>query len=250
MVQALADQQAELEELVGEADEATLDAPTRCAGWSVADVLLHLAQTNEAAVASVEGRIDDLATMFDLPDVQIATVDDWAGAAVAAERGAPGSEVRDRWRRSAADQVAAFASCDPGERVTWVAGTLAARTLAATRLSESWIHTVDVASATGSRPAPTDRLRHVVRLAWRTLPYAFARAGRELTAPVAFELVGPGGDVWSYRPDDEPDVVTEVRGTAADLCEVAAQRASARDTGLVATGPDAEGVLELVRTFA
>ena len=127
---------------------------------------------------------------------------------------------------------------------------MAARTLASTRLSESWIHTVDVASAYGPLPEPTDRLWHVARLAWRTVPYAFARAGRDLQAPVAFELVAPDGTAWSFRPDPPAPVLTVVRGTAADLCEVAGQRAEASATSLSADGPDAAAVLRFVRTFA
>ena len=41
-----------------------------------------------------------------------------------------------------------------------------------------------------------------------------------------------------------------VRGTALDLCRVAGQRADAAATALTAEGPDAVGVLRLVRTFA
>ena len=77
------------------------------------------------------------------------------------------------------------APADPHARVTWVAGELSARTLATTRLAETWIHTGDVAPAFGSS-SPTVRLWHIARLAWRTLPYAFARPGA--TGPVAFEL--------------------------------------------------------------
>ena len=44
--------------------------------------------------------------------------------------------------------------------------------------------------------------------------------------------------------------MTGVRGPALDLCRVAGQRADAADTALAATGPDAEAVLDLVRTFA
>ena len=39
-------------------------------------------------------------------------------------------------------------------------------------------------------------------------------------------------------------------GSALDLCHVAGQRASAAETGLSGTGPDADAVLELIRTFA
>ena len=59
-----------------------------------------------------------------------------------------------------------------------VAGELSARTLASTRLAETWIHTGDIAAGLGVDLVPTDRLWHMARLAWRTLPYAFAQAGR------------------------------------------------------------------------
>jgi hypothetical protein len=94
----------------------------------------------------------------------------------------------------------------------------------------------------------TEGLSHIARLAWRTLPYAFTRAGKELSGPVAFELRGPDGDAWDFVPDDAP--VTVVRGDGVELCMLAAQRVRPDDTGLVAEGPDARTVLELVRTYA
>ena len=42
-----------------------------------------------------------------------------------------------------------------GRRTEVEAGELAARTLATTRLTETWIHTVDVVVAFGPPPAPT-----------------------------------------------------------------------------------------------
>ena len=105
-----------------------------------------------------------------------------------------------------------------------------------------------MAAAFGRVLAPTDRLRHVARLAWRTLPYAFARAGRELTGPVAFELRGPDGGAWDFVPDSLP--LTTIRGDGTELCLVAARRVDPRDTRLRGEGPDANAVLELVRTYA
>jgi uncharacterized protein (TIGR03084 family) len=132
--------------------------------------------------------------------------------------------------------------------VPWVTGLLSARSLATTRLAEGWIHTGDVQAAFGRPPSATAGLRHIARLAWRTLPYAFAEAGRELSGPVAFELTGPSGERWDLVPDDEP--ATVVRGDALDLCLVAGRRRTPADTGLTAEGPDAKAVLELVRTYA
>jgi uncharacterized protein (TIGR03084 family) len=133
-------------------------------------------------------------------------------------------------------------------RVQWVAGDMSARTLATTRLSEAWIHTGDVAEALGVELPVPDRVWHIARLAWRTVPYAFGRAGRELSGPVAFELIAPDGASWDFVPDSEP--MTVIRGDAIDLCRVAARRADPEDTSLRSVGPDAAGVLELVRTYA
>jgi uncharacterized protein (TIGR03084 family) len=155
--------------------------------------------------------------------------------------------ARQRWTVSAAAQAEAFAACDPADRVQWVAGDMAARSLATTRLAETWIHTVDAAVAVGPEPAPTARLWHVARLAWRTVPYALAGGGHEPAGPVAFDLEAPDGTRWAFGPGDAPTVV---RGTAHALCTVAGQRARAADVGLVADGPDADAVLRLVRTFA
>ena len=83
--------------------------PSRCEGWTVADVLLHLAQTNEMAVASVDGRlrefVDEVASQ--LP--QTGSIDDWAGALVDLQRG-DAVAARDRWATSAAAQSSVSAT--------------------------------------------------------------------------------------------------------------------------------------------
>ena len=247
VVTALAAQQDELATLVVDRDEMALGRPSRCPGWSAGDVLLHLAQTNEMAVASLEDRFDQW--LIDATDglAPATGVDDGAAAMVAAQR-STGTNARDRWLRSAPAQVDAFRRIGPTTRVRWVAGELAARSLASTRLSECWIHTVDVAAAFGAEPSPTDRLWHVARLAWRTLPYAFSQDGVTPVGGVGFDLIAPDGTPWTFGMNDHPSTV--VTGSAHELCTVAGQRADAADTGLRADGPDAAATLRLVRTFA
>ena len=249
---ALAEQMAELAAVLGPLDEAGWAAPSRCPGWSVSDVVLHLAQTNEMAVGSLQGRLAEVVASLVEGAPAAADVDEGAALMVDRERGAAGPDVRARWQAGVDDLAAELAAADPGARVTWVAGELSVRTLATTRLAETWIHTGDVTYAFGEQPAPTDRLWHIARLAWRTLPYAFTRAGRTLGGPVTFRLRSPGGDTWVFEPAEVPEGTepTTVEGDALDLCLVAGQRAAAADTGLTATGPDADGVLALVRTFA
>jgi uncharacterized Actinobacterial protein TIGR03083 len=240
-------QHGELWSLLEPLEEIQWRLASPCEGWDVADVVLHLHQTDLLGIASLRG---DLGR--DVEDFMRAggdeSVDDAAAASVASARGQSGRETGAQWHESASQLRAEFATVDPSARLQWVVGHLSARTLAATRLSECWIHTGDVAAALGIELAPTNRLRHIARLAWRTLPYAFARAGRELTGPVAFDLAGPDGERWEFGLDDDP--LTVVTGSGVELCDVAGRRREPGATGLVATGPDAVGVLELVRTYA
>jgi uncharacterized protein (TIGR03084 family) len=248
IVAALAEQHAELDGLLAGLDERDWQRPTPCEGWTVADVVLHLAQTDELAIASARGRLAEATTELAGDLGSSPNVDVGADRLVARERGQPGTTVGARWRANAEELRRVLAAAGPSQRVAWVAGDLSTRTLATTRLAETWIHTGDVGAALGRPPRPTDRLRHVARLAWRTLPYAFARAGRELSGPVAFELTGPSGDAWEFVPDDPP--ITTIRGDGVELCLVAARRVDPGDTALRGEGPDAEAVLQLVRTYA
>ncbi len=249
VVAALAAQQDDLSGLVSSLDEAGWQTPSRCDGWTLADVVLHLAQTNEMAIGSVQGRFAEAVDALTAGAGPASSIDEGAGLMVAAERGQPGGAVRDRWQASANTLRHELSECDPARRVTWVAGDLSARTLATTRLAETWIHTGDVAVPLGHEAAADDRLWHIARLAWRTLPYAFAQAGREMAGPVAFELAAPNGDTWHFAADGSA-AVTTVAGPAVDLCNVAGQRAHAAETGLRGDGPDGAAVLDLVRTFA
>lgn len=66
---ALAAQQAALSGLLVGLDEPEWHRDSRCAGWTVADVVLHLAQTNELALGSITGRfaeaMDELTRVSD-----------------------------------------------------------------------------------------------------------------------------------------------------------------------------------------
>jgi uncharacterized protein (TIGR03084 family) len=232
----LAAQHAELDAVLTGLDGAGWGRASRCTGWSVADVVTHLAQSDELAVASMADR-------FGTGLGDAADVDEWAAQAVDAEAPRPPAEVLARWHAATDALRRGLRASEPGRRVRWVAGTLSCRTLAATRLAECWIHTNDIAPV-----APTERLRHVARLAWRTLPYSFSRAGRELHGPVAFHLTGPTGIPWVFEP--EGPATTVITGSGAELCDVAGHRRDHRTTALGGTGPDATAVLELVRTFA
>jgi len=248
VVRALADQQAETSALLDRVTATEADGATRCVGWTVYDVLLHMAQSDESAIASLTVGFGAAALDSTGGWGGGSTVDESVAMMVERERGAPFAEVVSRWRAAASELVAILDAMDLSTRVRWVAGELAARTLAATRLSETWIHTGDIADALGVDLEPSDRLRFIARLAWRTLPYAFSSSGLTLSGPVAFRLTGPSGERWDFVPD-EPEV-TSINGSAVELCAVAARRVDPAATTLVGEGPDVADVLALVRTYA
>jgi uncharacterized protein (TIGR03084 family) len=249
LLSALAAQHAELAELIDGCTNDDWERPTRCVGWDVASVLVHLAQTDEFATASARDELGHHPHgVLGDREHQSVSVDDAAAAQVDADRAAGGDAIRQRWHDASQTMRDAFNAGDPHERVTWIAGQLSLQTLAATRLSECWIHTGDIASALGIELQPTDRLRHIARLAWRTLPYAFQRADMSMNGPVALDLTGPDGEQWRFDPD--APALTTIRGSASEFCEVAARRVDPDATDLVGTGPDAAAVLRLVRTYA
>lgn len=247
-MQALGEQHGELDGLLAGLDDAAWARPVPdCPGWSVADVVLHLAQTDELVVAAVDGGFAAAAERIVAGAIG-GTVDDAVGRMVEHQRGAPGPQVHARWRVAAAAVRALLAASDPRRPLPWVVTDLPARTMATTRLSECWIHTHDVAVAVGAALTPGERLRHIARLAVRTVPYAFTRAGLAAPAgPVAARLTAPGGSTWSIGAED---ATTTILGPALDFCLVAARRLDPDESGLTAHGPDATDVLRLVRTYA
>jgi uncharacterized protein (TIGR03084 family) len=248
IVEALTQQTAETASLIDGLSDSNWNIFTRCDGWRVSDVVLHLAQSDEMATASLNGNFP-VGTADRTGGWGGATsVDESVALMVERERGAPSAQLLERWTSGAAELIAVLNAMDLSTRVLWVAGHLSARTLATTRLAEAWIHTGDIADALGVEMIASDRLKPIARLAWRTLPYAFGSAGQTLNGPVAFRLVSPSGDLWEFLPD-EP-AVTTIEGSAADLCAVAARRTDPQTTSLRGDGPDTGSVLALVRTYA
>ena len=248
LLDALAAQHGDLWAMLAAAREEQFARPSPCDGWTVADVVVHLSQTDELARASLRGEFTECLSRLTRGTGGAASVDEGAARMVELAGARSPVEIRDQWKAGAGALRAEFDRADPHARVRWVAGELSTFTLAATRLAEAWIHTGDIGSAWGIPPACDGRLQHISRLAWRTLPYAFSRAGRELHGAVAFDLIGPGDEHWRFDPEREP--LTVISGRAEDLCAVAGRRVLASDTGLTGSGPDARAVLELVRTYA
>jgi uncharacterized protein (TIGR03084 family) len=234
-------EQDRLEEiLAGLPGEAWL-APSAAPGWQVVDVVLHLAQTEEAVVASVAPQPTAAIWNPRAPG----TLDELMDGLVRAERAAP-DVVFGRWRSARRAAVAALRAADPDRRLAWAAAPLRPAALATTRLAEHWAHGLDIAGPLGVPFPDTDRLRHVAWLAHRTLPYAFSLAG-EPAHEVFCDLTGPDGTPWRYGPPDAP---SRISGPSGAFCRVAAQRLRPEESGLVTAGPHGATALRVVRTYA
>ena len=234
-----------LEGILALLTEAQWLAQSGADGWSVADVVLHLAQSEESVVASAGGA-SPMAGWSLSEGGAAATADEWAARQVDAERAAP-TLVFSRWRQAREEAVEALRAADPQAPLQWVGGPVKPATLATTRLAEYWAHGLDITGPFGIDFPDTSRLRHVAWLAHRTLPYAFSLAG-EAQAPVRCSLTAPdGASTWTFGPDDAE---SEISGPAGAFCRVAAQRLDPARSGLRATGPHAATALRVVRTYA
>lgn len=240
---ALEAEQDAIYQMLSSLDEADWQRPSSCDGWTVGDVVLHLAQTEEAVVMSISG--EGFPT---IDGVSGATVDELMASWVEVERGSPPPDLLTRWDAARTNSVQKLRAADPDTSVAWAATPLKPRTLATTRLSEHWIHANDIADPLGADYADTSRLWHIAWLAHRTIPFAYLRAGKSDPPSVRLELISPDGDRWEFG-DNGADVT--ISGSAGEFVRVAARRLVPSDaSNLKGEGERASEVLELVRTYA
>src|SRR6476620_2438742 len=168
----LAAEDERLDRILAALDDDAWRSPSGAACWSSADVVLHLAQTDEAVAASAG------ATTEGGWPADATGVDDAADRMVREQRAEPAA-VFARWRAAQEASLSALRAAEPATRLTWVAGTLKPATLATTRLAEHWAHGLDITGPLGIDFPDTDRLRHIAWLGHSTLPYAFSLDGEE-----------------------------------------------------------------------
>jgi len=243
-VDVLADLVAEqdrLESILSNLDDAAWETESGASGWTVTDVVLHLAQTEEAVV----GTADRAGSSSSLAFSRAGTIDDAMDELVRSERAAP--EVAfERWRVARRAAVERLRRADPKVPLQWAAAPLKPMTLATTRLAEHWAHGLDITEPLDIPFPDTDRLRHVAWLGHGSLRYAFALAGQE-PHDVYCELVAPDGSAWTYGP---PDADSTVTGPAGAFCRVGAQRLAPDDSGLETSGPYGDAALRVLRNYA
>jgi uncharacterized protein (TIGR03084 family) len=236
-------EQDRLEEILLSLDASAWATESGAPGWTIADVVLHLAQTEEAVVASVAaGAASGSASSWRTDDEALDAAID---RQVEAERAAA-PVVFARWRAARREAVATLRAADPDGRLLWAATPLKPATLATTRLAEHWAHGLDITGPLGIPFDDTARLHHIAWLGYATLPYAFALAGEE-AGEVYCELIAPDGTTWTFG---RPDAPSSIRGSAGEYCRVGARRLLPEQTSLVAAGPHGRTALAVLRNYA
>ncbi|MBO3745276.1 maleylpyruvate isomerase family mycothiol-dependent enzyme [Streptosporangiaceae bacterium NEAU-GS5] len=211
-----------------------------CDGWTVSDVVLHLAQTEELAAASAAGDASGIGD--DVPG----NVDGFADDLVAAQRDTTTDALLGRWRTVAFATVAALRDQPQGARLRWITNSMSPAALATTRLAEHWTHAHDITEPLGIAYPDTARLQHIAWLGHRTLPYAFGVEGIE-GGPVYCELTAPDGEIWRFGDPQAPSTIT---GPAGEFVRVGARRLTPADSSLKATGPHGPQALAVLRNYA
>jgi uncharacterized protein (TIGR03084 family) len=237
----LVDELDRLEAILDELDEDAWASPSLAPGWSVADVVLHLAQTEEAVVNTAQAGEGEAG----LRRGEGEDLDGAMDRMVRSER-TNHAATFERWRRARRAAVAAMQAADPERPLRWAAAPLKPRTLATTRLAEHWAHGLDIVMPLGIDFPDTDRLRHIAWLGHASLPYAFGVDGIEPQI-VSCELTGPSGAVWRFGPADAPWTIT---GAAGAFCRVGARRLTPAESGLRTNGAGADAALRVLRNYA
>jgi len=215
------------------------DRATPAEGWTIRDTISHLADSEELAAGVITGisNIETWQTSTDLDSLR--------QEAVTKGRKMRPQDVIEWWRGGRAKVVEPLSHMDASTRVEWIGGSMSAKTLATTRLMETWAHGLDIYAAMEAEIEDTPRIRHVCWLGWKSLPYSFKMAGEDF-APIRVEVIGPGYAKWVYGPADAENVV---KGAASDWARVAVRRATPEQTRLKVNGDAAEIALRVVRAY-
>jgi uncharacterized protein (TIGR03084 family) len=239
----LAAESAELDAIVAGAGWPAWSLPTPAPGWSVAHQIAHLAWTDDRALEAAS----DEAAFAEQVRRAVATFDQYIADGAREGAGAEPAMLLARWRAGRSALAAALRAVPPGRKLPWYGPPMSATSMATARLMETWAHGQDIADALGITRIPTARLRNVAWLGTRTRDFAFGVRGLAPPAePFRVELSAPDGSIWAFGPQDASQ---RVSGPALDFCLLVTRRIHRADTDLVATGPDADGWLDLAQTF-
>ncbi|KWW99916.1 hypothetical protein TH66_07220 [Carbonactinospora thermoautotrophica] len=177
--------------------------PTRCAGWTVRDLLGHLAAVEEYDLACLDDRLDELFTRAQAAEVE--ELDDFNAWGVRERAHLPAADLLDRWRADNAEFRRRMRERGRGGTLTTSVGPYPVGLQAFHLACEYATHADDL-------DAPVRPEEEPGRTRWRARFTRFAL--RENECPVS---VTPAGMENIVRCGDEVFVLTDAELVAAGV---------------------------------
>jgi uncharacterized protein (TIGR03083 family) len=225
-------QRRRLADTVAGLDADQWAAPTRCEGWSVQDVVVHLTTTNQFWAVSITAGRNGAPTRLLAKFDPVAT----PAELVALERSKSSAEVLERFVGSNDDLAASIADLDdagwaiPAEAPP---GHLALRCVVLHALWDSWIHERDIMLPLGlSPPEEPDEILASLRYVAGLSPAIALARGSDRAGVLAVEVTDPDdgfvvevGDPVVVRDGEAPADAVRLSGSAVDVLEALSVRA-------------------------
>lgn len=244
-VDAFRDESDALNAVVGDLDDALLQAPTQFKNWTIADILGHLYIWNDAAALTLaDGKA--FAAFFE----RVANTMQGGGGMRAFENGLLAgmtpAGIRDAWQQSVDALCQVYHHADPKHRVQWGGPDMSVRSCISARLMETWAHGQAIFDLAGIERVDSDRLHSIVMLGINTFAFNFRINGLDVPATMpAVRLTAPSGERWEFGDSDE-----SISGSAAEFCQVVTQVRNIADTALDVEGDTARRWMSIAQCFA
>ena len=246
MEQICADIEAETEALAGVVDgftEHQWRAPTVAEGWDSCETILHLGATDWICYLAVSNPAGFAEVRARLANGEVSVHE-----LVRSETNAKaGSELWRWFLEIRGSMVDALRKTEPKARITWLGPDIGARSLATSRLLETWTHSHDLADTFDVPYPPTDRLRHIAHIGYVTREFSYINRGMSMPdEPVRLELLSPNGESWTWGPSDAEQLVVS---TAYEFCKVLTRRLPLRESTVETKGAFAAEWMEIAQPW-
>ena len=246
MEQICADIEAETEALarvVGGFTEDLWRAPTVAEGWDSCETILHLGATDWICYLAVSNPAGFAEVRARLANGEVAVHE-----LVRSETNTKAGNELWRWfLEIRGSMVDALRKTEPKARITWLGPDIGARSLATSRLLETWTHSHDLADTFDVPYPPTDRLRHIAHIGYVTREFSYINRGMSMPdEPVRLELLSPNGESWTWGPSDAEQLVVS---TAYEFCKVLTRRLPLRESTVETKGAFATEWMEIAQPW-
>lgn len=225
-------QRRRMETLLAGLTDAEWASPSRCEGWSIQDVILHLISVNGFWASSVA------AGLAGTPSQVLANFDPAAHPPLIIDgmRALSPRETLDQFVSSNDDFLNGLAALDNEGWSTLAespAGHVSIRLLAFHAIWDSWIHERDIALPLGRTPViEADEVKSSLQYAAAVSPALTISEGRQSAGILAVEATDPDvrfvidvGESVSVRSETPPASAPCLRGSTVDLIEALSIRA-------------------------